>query len=175
MKIFARASTPPWYAGGLAFECGQCGRCCAGPEEGYVWASEDEIADIAAHLGIAEAEMYRRYVRKVDRRFTIIERPDNHDCVFLGYLDGNGGCASSNAGTGATGGAGSSAGGCAAAGRGCLVYPVRPTQCRTWPFWHTNLTDPDAWAHAGTRCRGINCGPLVPLDEIERRRRATRV
>ena len=21
------------------------------------------------------------------------------------------------------------------AGRGCTVYPVRPRQCRTWPFW----------------------------------------
>ena len=52
MKVFARDSGPLWYAGGLAFECGQCGRCCAGPEEGYVWATEDEIADIAAHSPI---------------------------------------------------------------------------------------------------------------------------
>jgi hypothetical protein len=169
MKIFARDSGPLWYAGGLAFECGQCGRCCAGPDEGYVWATEDEIADIAAHLGIAEAEMHKRYVRKVSRRYSLIERPDNHDCVFLGYLDGSGGCVSGDPA------AMSGAGGCAAAGRGCLIYSVRPMQCRTWPFWHTNLTSPDAWAHAGMRCRGINCGPLAPLDEIERKRLATRV
>ena len=30
MKIFART---PWYGGGLAFACQECGRYCAGPED----------------------------------------------------------------------------------------------------------------------------------------------
>ena len=32
----------PWYASGLAFECTQCGDCCSGPEEGYVWVTPEE-------------------------------------------------------------------------------------------------------------------------------------
>src|ERR1051325_11004616 len=27
---------------------------------------------------------------------------------------------------------------------GCTIYPVRPRQCRTWPFWQSNVTDPAA-------------------------------
>src|SRR3954471_609583 len=27
-------------------------------------------------------------------------------------------------------------------GKGCTVYPVRPRQCRTWPFWESNVATP---------------------------------
>src|SRR5512135_726725 len=26
---------------------------------------------------------------------------------------------------------------------GCTVYPARPVQCQTWPFWPENLTAPE--------------------------------
>ncbi len=138
---------PPWYAAGLAFECVGCGGCCAGPEEGYVWVTEREIRAIAAHLDLAVAEMERRHVRRVGGRRSLVERKDNRDCVFL-QPDGNG-------------------------GRKCAIYPVRPRQCRTWPFWAVNLRDPGAWALAGMRCPGINRGATYNLEEIERRRRST--
>lgn len=54
----------------------------------------------------------------------------------------------------------------------CRVYPVRPTQCRTWPFWPTNLANRRAWNRAGRRCPGIGSGTLHPLDEIETKRSA---
>ena len=25
---------------------------------------------------------------------------------------------------------------------GCTIYPVRPPQCRTWPFWESNVATP---------------------------------
>jgi len=34
--------------------------------------------------------------------------------------------------------------------------------------------DADVWAEAGLKCGGINRGGLVPFDQIEARRRATR-
>lgn len=135
-------STLPWYVSGLAFECAGCGRCCAGPAEGYVWATDEEIAAMADHLGLAEQQCRRTYVRKVGKRFSLKERKPSKDCVFLHELtDG---------------------------GRGCGVYPVRPAQCRTWPFWPQNLTTPDCWARAGLRCRGINRGEVRTSDEIQR-------
>jgi len=145
MKIFARKD--PWYLGGLAFQCQQCGRCCEGPEEGYVWVTDEEIAAIAAHLGLTEAQMRRRYVRQVARRYSLVEQKGSRDCIFL-QTDSSG-------------------------RRRCRIYPVRPVQCRTWPFWPSNLSDPDTWAEAGRRCRGINCGELVDYNEVEARRRAT--
>ena len=139
-KIFAKQS---WYAAGLAFECTGCGRCCAGPQEGYVWVYEDQIAEIAEYLEISETEMREKHVRKVGRRYSLVERKDNNDCIFL-------------------------------TPRSCIIYPVRPTQCRTWPFWPDNLASPDEWAMAGLRCGGINRGSVHSCDEIETRRKATR-
>jgi len=146
MKIFSRR--PHWYTAGLAFECVQCGRCCSGPEEGYVWVTEAEIDAIARHLGISPAEMNRQYVRKVARRVSLKERPGNRDCVFL-QSDGD------------------------SRGR-CRIYAARPTQCRTWPFWPRNLADPESWALAQLRCKGVNRGPIHCLEEIEAKRNATR-
>ena len=135
----------PWYAGGLDFACLRCGRCCAGPEEGYVWVTPQEIAAIAGHLGIPQPQMHRAHLRREGAGFSLREHVGSHDCVFLG-ADG---------------------------ARGCAIYTVRPTQCRTWPFWPGNLRTPDAWARAGQRCPGINHGAHVDLDEIQTKRDAT--
>ena len=53
----------------------------------------------------------------------------------------------------------------------CRVYPARPTQCRTWPFWPKNLADEDGWAHAKSRCIGIGAGRLWTFEEIEAKRK----
>jgi len=42
--------------------------------------------------------------------------------------------------------------------RGCSIYPVRPLQCRTWPFWDTNLASKSAWDRAAQRCHGMDHG-----------------
>ena len=58
---------------------------------------------------------------------------------------------------------------------GCTVYPVRPRQCRTWPFWESNVTSPADWATAAAECPGCNQGELIPADEIARRVKVVRV
>ena len=141
MKIFDRR---PWYADGLAFECLRCGRCCAGPEEGYVWVTPAEIAALAGHLSVPQADFEVRFVRRVNGRYSLTESPANRDCIFLRY-DDQGHCQ-------------------------CRVYPVRPTQCRTWPFWPLNLARPENWVLAGTRCPGVNRGSLHDVDEIQHSR-----
>lgn len=136
----------PWYAGGLAFECNGCGRCCAGPDPGYVWISATEIAGAAERLGVTIREFRKRYTRRLGLRVSLIEK-GNADCIFLEEsLDGR---------------------------RMCAIYDVRPTQCRTWPFWRHNLTSSRAWAMAGQRCPGVNRGSLHPLEHIERERDRT--
>jgi len=148
MQFGGDAHTAPWYSGGLAFECQGCGGCCAGPEEGYVWVSQDDVEAIAAHLRISVGEMMKKYVRKVGRRMSLREVPETKDCVFLETAhDGQ---------------------------RRCGIYRFRPTQCLTWPFWPSNLRDQDNWALAGFRCVGINRGDIHSPDQIEKRRDATR-
>ncbi|MCE5325080.1 MAG: YkgJ family cysteine cluster protein [Planctomycetaceae bacterium] len=144
----SHTDTAPWYFTGLAFECTACGRCCAGPDEGYVWVTEADIKAIADYLHITPQEMRRKYVRTVGRRQSLVEFKRTHDCVFL---------------TPETQGT-----------RTCRIYPVRPIQCRTWPFWSSNLLHPDTWAEAGARCAGINRGHNLSPEEIDERRRSTR-
>jgi hypothetical protein len=138
---------PPWYAAGLVFQCARCGGCCAGPQAGYVWVRAADVAAIVEFLGITAPEMREKYVRCVSGRFSLVERGGNNDCAFL-VPDGQD-------------------------RRKCSIYPVRPIQCRTWPFWKSNLRSPESWAAASMRCPGINHGAIVPCDEIETRAGAT--
>ena len=52
---------------------------------------------------------------------------------------------------------------------GCTVYPVRPRQCRTWPFWESNVRTPDAWRATCDVCPGAGRGEFIPVEEITRR------
>lgn len=54
-------------------------------------------------------------------------------------------------------------------GQGCTVYPVRPTQCRTWPFWESNLKTEEAWERTEGLCPGSGQGELIPVEEILKR------
>ena len=57
---------------------------------------------------------------------------------------------------------------------GCRVYPVRPVQCRTFPFWDENLREKESWDAAARDCPGMNRGRLYSCEDIERRRRERR-
>jgi Fe-S-cluster containining protein len=61
------------------------------------------------------------------------------------------------------------------AGRGCTVYPVRPKQCRTWPFWASNVETPEAWERTTQICPGSGRGDLIPVEEITRRVKAIKM
>jgi len=134
----------PWYIGGLHFECVQCGRCCSGPGEGYIWVTKPEIQIIADFLKISVGQVRKEYLKRVGLRTTIIEHPGTKDCILLQDIAGQ---------------------------KRCIVYPVRPSQCRTWPFWPGNLANPNAWNKAAQKCHGINHGRLYTHDEIEKIKR----
>jgi len=88
------------------FQCRQCGNCCRG--EGFVRATEDEIMQMSAFLGISPEDFQSKYTRSsLFRGYWLAENP-NKDCVFL-------------------------------EGNRCLVHPVKPTQCRIFPFGWKNL------------------------------------
>lgn len=70
-----------WYEEGLRFRCTGCGRCCTGGP-GYVWVTEQEIETMAAQMNLPLDLFYRRYIRRVGQRFSLIERK-NGDCIFL--------------------------------------------------------------------------------------------
>jgi Fe-S-cluster containining protein len=53
--------------------------------------------------------------------------------------------------------------------KGCTIYPVRPPQCRTWPFWESNVVTEEAWQQTCDICPGSGQGELIPAEEITRR------
>ena len=88
--------------------CEECeGNCCIG-ESGYIWVSPKEIEEIAKFLGIDKNIFINRFLIKVGYKFSLKERPykNGFACIFF---DEN--------------------------KKRCSIYPVRPIQCRTFPFW----------------------------------------
>jgi hypothetical protein len=56
---------------------------------------------------------------------------------------------------------------------GCRVYPVRPAQCRTFPFWKRNIKSAEAWEAVAKSCPGIGQGKLFKPQEILKRAERT--
>jgi Fe-S-cluster containining protein len=115
-----------------------CTQCgdCCTGAEGYVWVNLQEVEEMASAKGMTPAAFESRFVRRVGIRRSLTERA-NGDCVLLDKTT-----------------------------RRCTVYQARPRQCRTWPFWDSNLRSPEAWAETAAACPGCNKGNLVPLEQI---------
>ncbi len=59
--------------------------------------------------------------------------------------------------------------------QGCTIYSVRPRQCRTWPFWESNVATPEAWEETCKVCPGSGQGDLISEEEITRRVKVIRL
>lgn len=130
-----------------------CGNCCSGPP-GFIWLDGQEQQRLAEHLGLTVVEMLRKYCRKIDGRVSLKEvrtREGNHDCIFLKELPAEKGDGQA----------------VQHPRRVCGIYPVRPLQCRTWPFWDGMMATRDQWEHATRRCPGINRGRHYTAAEVE--------
>ncbi len=118
----------------------ECTGCgnCCSGSPGYVWVDDEELAAIADFTGKSIGEL-RLFDTRIARGRLSLKEYANGDCI---YLDPE--------------------------SRRCSIYPVRPKQCRTWPFWHSNIASPEAWQDVQRECPGAGHGPLVSLEEIER-------
>ena len=125
----------------------ECTGCgdCCTGAPGYVWVNKEEIATLAMVVGLPVDEFEELYVRLVGVRKSLKELA-NYDCVFL---DGE--------------------------TRKCRVYSARPRQCRTWPFWDSNIRTPDAWAATCEVCPGSGKGKLYQLEQIHEQAAVIRI
>lgn len=152
-------SQQPWYAEqGLSFTCTQCGNCCTGGP-GYVWVSDVELRRLAEHLQMPVRDVIEQYCRKIDGRYSFTERLNrgNYDCVFLKEIPVDPKAANRSGDDAQV----------VQTRRICTIYPVRPLQCRTWPFWPEVLSSEESWQRASRRCPGMNAGRRYSLPQIE--------
>jgi Fe-S-cluster containining protein len=96
--------------------CETCpGRCCSGAS-GNVWVTHQEIQQICLFLHINFIDCMGRYLRRVENRISLQERggADGLECIFFNTT-----------------------------GKKCSIYTVRPSGCRTYPFWEHFKTHPE--------------------------------
>ena len=117
----------------------KCTGCgnCCTGAPGYVWVNQLEIDALAKRLGMSSAAFEKKYVRQIGVRRSLVEYK-NGDCVFFDNKT-----------------------------RKCTVYEQRPRQCRTWPFWNSNLRSPETWAETCESCPGSGKGKLYQLSHIQ--------
>jgi Fe-S-cluster containining protein len=124
-----------------------CTQCgkCCGGAPGYVWVRPDDIAALCQHLGIDQEAFEQQFVRKMGLRKSLIELA-NGDCIFLDPKT-----------------------------RQCSVYEARPLQCRTWPFWESNVKTEQAWRQTCEVCPGSGQGQLYSLEKVVEQASAMRL
>ena len=122
----------------------ECTGCgdCCSGSPGFVWVDDLEIAALADEMEMSIDAFERKFVRQVGIQRSLVEYPDG-DCIFLDPHT-----------------------------RKCTVYRARPTQCRTWPFWNSNLRSREDWQETCQICPGSGSGRLYSFQEIEVRRTA---
>lgn len=120
-----------------------CTQCgdCCSGAPGYVWVNDAEISAMAQVMAMDVPTFRDKFVRRVGTRESLIEYSDG-DCIFLDPST-----------------------------RGCMVYTARPVQCRTWPFWHSNLENDSSWERTCDVCPGAGQGKLYTLSQIESARK----
>ena len=117
----------------------KCSGCgdCCTGAPGYVWVNKAEVEAMAPLVDLTVEEFQKQYTRKIGIRRSLKEFA-NGDCVFFDNES-----------------------------RKCEIYGARPRQCRTWPFWESNLRTPEDWERTCDECPGSGTGKLYQLTEIE--------
>jgi len=91
--------------------CESCGGACCTGASGYIWTKYQEIEKMADFLELTVEDFATMYLKKIKHRYSLIEKKlddDNYACIFFNETL-----------------------------KQCSIYPVRPRQCRTFPFWET--------------------------------------
>jgi len=126
----------PFYDGGLNFSCTRCSSCCR-YEPGYVFLSKNDLMLLAEALKITYTDVVEKYCRWVPV-------PGGKKQLSIREKPGFD---------------------CIFWQDGCSIYQARPLQCRTFPFWESTLSSPEAWKNL--TCPGTGKGTLHCLEYIE--------
>lgn len=127
-----------FYAQGLRFTCVRCSRCCR-HEPGFVFLSEQDLRRLARATHLARETCVQEYCREVEiGGVKRLSLKEKPNYDCIFWVEA-----------------------------GCEVYAHRPIQCRSFPFWSSNLISRATWEEVGQMCPGTDKGALHSRDEID--------
>jgi Fe-S-cluster containining protein len=121
----------------LKFDCVRCGNCCR-LEAGDLFLSATDLRRLSEYLELSDEEFFLEYCEIVDLGLAKRVSLIAEDSGACVFLGEN----------------------------GCEVYEQRPLQCRTFPFWATNLMDESSYCALSESCPGVNQGKAWSPQEI---------
>ena len=121
----------------------KCLQCskCCTGFPGYVRVNEEEIENISEFLKMQKEDFLKKYTRRV---FTnMISLKENLPNYDCCFLKNN----------------------------SCMIYEVRPMQCKSFPFWEKSLKDQKSWNALKAVCPGVDNkdGDFFSLEEIKKK------
>lgn len=122
----------------LSFSCLRCGACCSG-DPGVVLFSSSELEKMCQFLSFSKEEFLKKYTYLTfyeEKEVSSLKEKSNGECIFFSPK------------------------------KGCEIYPVRPLQCQSYPFWGRILKSSFAWKNESNYCIGINQGEKANVKQI---------
>jgi Fe-S-cluster containining protein len=120
------------------FECTACGKCCTG-KGGKVWVNTAEQNEISDLLNLSRKELIESYLDVGDKKgkygIQQVQKEGEERCIFLTTENK------------------------------CSIYRVRPTQCRTFPYWPQIMASHYDWQRSQQQCEGIRLPVLKDEDQ----------
>ncbi|MDR0323933.1 MAG: YkgJ family cysteine cluster protein [Treponema sp.] len=127
-----------FYASGLRFSCKRCSSCCR-HDSGFVFLSEKDLKLLIPELKIDRDGFLNTYCRWVIdwEGKEVLSLKEKYNKDCI-FWD-----------------------------NGCMVYMVRPAQCKTFPFWESIVASAQSWDIAASGCKGMNTGNFHSKKAIE--------
>lgn len=107
--------------------------------DGYVFLSKLDYKRLLASKKFTAEELSKKYLTKVGYRLAFIDQADGA-CIFWDKIN-----------------------------KACKIYDLRPTQCRTYPFWLSILNDNEKLEEEKSFCPGIGKGKTYNKQQIHER------
>ena len=152
-----------WYDKSISFACTSCGKCCTSKNKVKVFINHNEINQISNYLKISTEQfisyytdlMYDDSSKKEDHhpeevlRYITLkskvndvnhhqqqrQQPEQQNrCIFLSSSSSSSSSENDNK---------------------CSIYEVRPTQCRTYPYWPQHMIGRAEWLSESLNCEGM--------------------
>lgn len=121
-----------WFDKAISFACTSCGKCCKSYNNQIkVYLNTIETIQISDHIGADIDEFQKKYIdiHYDQHQNELISLKSNENKTNCIFLKQN----------------------------QCSIYEVRPTQCRTYPYWPQHMLGKNTWLkEASSTCEGMS-------------------